>query len=159
MNDLLKTEEIRNVVKTDIPQLKELIDSTGLFPSELLDEMLDNYFSGNSTSEIWLTSVNGSTLAGICYCAPERMTEGTYNLYLIAVRSDLQRKKTGRKMLAFLEELLRKNEARILLVETSGLPEFERTREFYLKTDFLQVAEINDFYREGESKIVFWKKL
>jgi RimJ/RimL family protein N-acetyltransferase len=48
---------------------------------------------------------------------------------------------------------------RILLVETSGLPEFERTRAFYAKHGYEEEARIREFYRAGEDKVVFRKAL
>ncbi len=48
---------------------------------------------------------------------------------------------------------------RVLIVETSGLPEFERTRKFYDKCNYERAAVIRDFYQDGEDKVVFWKKL
>jgi ribosomal protein S18 acetylase RimI-like enzyme len=95
----------------------------------------------------------------ISYCAPERLTEGTYNLYLIAVHKNHQGNGIGAGMMSYIEALLKDNGERILLIETSGLQEFERTRTFYDKCGYNREALIGDFYREGEDKVVFWKKL
>jgi hypothetical protein len=48
---------------------------------------------------------------------------------------------------------------RVLLVETSGLPEFGRTRAFYLHLGYAEEARIREFYQAGEDKIVFRKAL
>ena len=48
---------------------------------------------------------------------------------------------------------------RVLLVETSGLPGFERTRAFYRKLGYDEEARIRDFYQAGEDKVVFRKAL
>ena len=87
------------------------------------------------------------------------MTEGTWNLYLIAVHANRQGKGDGHQIMNYLEDLLAKKGARILIVETSGLPEFERTRAFYEKCNYTKEAIIRDFYQEGEDKVVFWKAL
>jgi hypothetical protein len=67
--------------------LKAVIDATGLFPSEMLDDMLEPYLADGAVEDIWLV-VDDETDAppplGLAYCAPERMTSGTWNLYLIA---------------------------------------------------------------------------
>ena len=150
---------IRKVTANDLTALKKVIDSSELFPSDLLDEMIGNYLQNNSSSDIWLTKDYDDTPTAIAYCAPERMTEGTYNLYLIAVHKNHQGKGIGREILSYLENLLQNEGQRVLIVETSGLPEFELTRKFYDKCNYIREAKIRDFYSEGEDKIVFWKKL
>ncbi|MBW0160678.1 MAG: GNAT family N-acetyltransferase [Sediminibacterium sp.] len=152
-------ELIRNIEKKDIPQLKIVIDSTGLFPSELLDDMIADYLTNPNSSDIWLTLELDGTPVVIAYCAPERLTSGTYNVYLIAVLKEHQGKGLGASMMQHIEQLLKEQGHRILLVETSGLPEFELTRRFYDKSNYQREAVIREFYQKGEDKIVFWKKL
>lgn len=150
---------IRDVVKTDIAALKIVVDSSGLFPSELLDDMIAGYFNKTAPQEIWLTQeVNGTPMA-IAYCAPEKFTEGTYNLYLIAVHEDVRGQGIGAGLMNHIENLLRESGQRILLVETSGLGEFELTRNFYDKCAYHREAVIREFYTTGEDKVIFWKKL
>ena len=45
------------------------------------------------------------------------MTEGTYNLYLIAVHKDHQGQGIGAEIMSHIEELLRKSGHRILIVK------------------------------------------
>ena len=151
--------EIRNISKQDLEALKKVIDSSELFPSEMLDEMIAEYLSGSAAEEIWLTKEHDGVPITIVYCAPEKMTEGTSNLYLIAVQKEYQGKGIGAEMMTYVENLLRKKGHRILLVETSGLPEFELTRKFYDQLGYHREAVIREFYSEGEDKLIFWKKL
>ncbi|WP_299220407.1 GNAT family N-acetyltransferase [uncultured Aquimarina sp.] len=151
--------EIRKVKKEDIIYLKEVLDSSELFPSHLLDDMISNYFSDASSTDIWFTSIYQEKLVSIGYCAPERLTEGTYNLYAIAVHKDYQGKGIGKQMMDYIENLLQENGHRILIVETSGKLEFELTREFYHKCNYRKQAVIPEFYNKDDDKIVFWKKL
>jgi ribosomal protein S18 acetylase RimI-like enzyme len=58
-----------------------------------------------------------------------------------------------------MENALRANGQRLLLVETSGLPIYERTRAFYAKCGYEEEARIRDFYTAGDDKIVFRKAL
>ena len=95
----------------------------------------------------------------IGFCAPEKLTEGTYNLYAIGVRSDIQSKGTGSRMMAFIENHLKANGHRILIVDTSGTKDFELTRKFYEKLGYNKEAVIRDFWKEGDDKVIFWKKL
>jgi ribosomal protein S18 acetylase RimI-like enzyme len=149
---------IRAVAPGDVPALKSVIDATGLFPSEMLDGMLAGSFEGAGGEDLWLT-IDESQPVAVAYCAPERMTQGTWNLYLIAVHPDWQGRGWGTALLAHVEHGLAARGKRILLVETSGLPDFERTRAFYRRCGYDQEASIRDFYQAGEDKIVFRKVL
>ncbi|MGH1433927.1 MAG: GNAT family N-acetyltransferase [Lewinella sp.] len=153
----MSTLNIRPVVAADIPRLKAVIATSDLFPPDLLDDMITPYLAGKDES-IWLTGEEDHPTF-VAFCAPEQMTEGTWNLYLIAVYSGLQSKGYGRQVMAYLENLLAEQGARVLLVETSGLPEFERTRSFYHQCSYTEEARIRDFYKEEEDKVVFWKSL
>jgi len=149
---------IRPISDYDLLTLKEIIDANNLFPSDLLDEMVLNYFNTNDSNEYWFTYDNGKPIA-IAYCALEKMTEGTWNLYLIAVHPEHQGVGYGTSIVQYIEKTLTDRGERILLVETSALESFEETREFYRKCGYEQEAQIRDFYQAGEDKIIFRKSL
>ena len=149
---------IKLVEPSDLNKIKTVIDTSGLFPSELLDDMIAGYFD-HSEECFWLTG-EGESPTFVAYVAPERMTEGTWNLYLIAVHEDLRSQGIGKIVMDYIETLLvTEKKARILLVETSDLPEFERTRSFYDQCKYIREAVIRDFYQAGGGKVIFWKKL
>ncbi len=152
-------ETIRAVIKEDLADLKAVIESSELFPSELLDAMIADYFSNPDSEDIWFTKTDNNTPIALGYCAPEKLTDGTYNLYAIAIQKGLQGKGVGKEMMHYLEDLLRSKSKRILIVETSSDAAFESTRQFYLSLGYIQEATIRDFWTDGEDKIVFWKKL
>ena len=149
---------IRPVTSQDLPALKVVIDANDLFPSDMLDEMISDYLTNKDSNDYWFTYDDGKPVA-IAYCAPERMTHRTWNLYLIAVHPDYQKSGRGASMLRHIEQRLAERGERILLVETSGLQSFEGIREFYLKCGYNQEARIREFYQAGEDKIVFRKLL
>lgn len=87
------------------------------------------------------------------------MTDGTSNLLLIAVHPEQQGHGIGQALMRDAEVTLATHGQRVLLVETSGLPEFERTRDFYQRLGYTHEARIRDYYAAGEDKIVYWKAL
>lgn len=155
----MQTEtKIRAVTPNDLPDLKAVIEANDLFPSDMLDDMISDYFNNESESEFWFTYEDSKPVA-IAYCAPEQMTEGTWNLYLIAVHPNYQRQGLGTSMLHYIEQILTAQGERVLLVETSSLETFEYTRKFYRKCGYEEEARIREFYKAGEDKIVFRKSL
>ena len=153
-----ESSPIRGVRPEDLAALKAVIDATGLFPGEMLDGMIAPYFAGDAAEDVWLTYDDGAPVA-LAYHAPERMTSGTRNLLLIAVHPDRQGDGVGAALMAHVEADLAASGERILLVETSGLPEFTRTRRFYANLGYGEEARIREFYQAGEDKIVFRKAL
>ena len=113
--------------------------STELFPSDMMDDMIAGYFDG-SKPDIWFTAVLDDEPISFGFCEPERMTEGTWNLLAIGVRPDRQGNGVGAAMMAYLEERLKDQGERILLVETMGVPAFDRTRAFYRKAGYTEEA-------------------
>jgi ribosomal protein S18 acetylase RimI-like enzyme len=153
---------IRPIAPDDTTALITLAEATGLFESNQLEElgaMLSDYFSGNSDSDRFWIVDDDNGLVGVAYCEMERMTDGTWNLQLIAIRPDLQGQGRGTILLHCVEQMLTANGGRVLLVETSGLPEFERTRAFYRKCGYDEEARIRDFYKASDDKIVYRKAL
>jgi len=135
-----------------------VIDATGLFPGEMLDNMAAAFLNGTGGDDHWLTVDTGTPVA-VAYFTTERMTQGTWNLLLIAVHPDVQSQGCGAALLRYIESLLAARGERVLLVETSGLPEFARTRAFYARDGYDEEARIRDFYRAGEDKVIFRKTL
>jgi ribosomal protein S18 acetylase RimI-like enzyme len=54
---------------------------------------------------------------------------------------------------------LERRRARLLLVETSGLPAFAAARAFYAKAGFSHEATIKNFFAAGDDKLVFTKQM
>ncbi|MBD2663715.1 acetyltransferase, gnat family [Richelia sinica FACHB-800] len=150
---------IRPTTPEDTTALIAIADVLGFQPNELdaLRGMLIDYFNRDSDN-FWITDDDNGPV-GVAYCEPERMTNQTWNLQLIAIRLDRQGQGRGSALLRYLEQTLIANGGRMLLVETSGLPAFERTREFYKKCSYEEEARIRDFYAAGDDKIVFRKVL
>jgi len=152
-------EKIRLVSQADLEQIKKILDSSELFPSEYLDEMISDYFNNQETEDIWFTYLDNKIPTAIGYCVPEKMTEGTYNLLAIGVLKESQGKGIASEMMKHIELLLKQKGGRILIVETSSANAQIAARNFYKKIGYTEEAVIRDFWKDGEDKIVFWKKL
>jgi ribosomal protein S18 acetylase RimI-like enzyme len=153
---------IRPITPNDRTALIALAAASGLFePAQTaeLAQMLDQHFNPeDENQELWLTDDDHGPVS-VAYVAPERMTEGTWNLYLIAVDPDRQRQGRGMALLNHIEHLLTARGERVLLVETSGVESFEYVRSFYRKSGYDEEARIREFYKAGDDKIIFRKAL
>ena len=65
----------------------------------------------------------------------------------------------GSQMLQAVENAVRAVNGRLLLIETSDKASFERTRQFYRKHGYSEVAHIPDYVTDGDGKASFIKRM
>ncbi len=143
----------------DIAALNVLSLDTGL--SDGLDDGWVLTPQDDDHTWLVLESDRGVVLGG-AYFGPESHSDRVWNLYFLAVSPQHQGGGTGTALMSYIEtDLRRRGEgvARVLLIETSGLPNFAPTRDFYRKHGYVQEARIREYYGPGDDKIVFWKSL
>ena len=149
---------VRAMTRDDLGAVRRVLDSSGLFPSDMLAAMAEP-FLGGGTPHLWFVARRGGETMGFAYVEPERMTDGTHNLLAIAVSTHGQRSGVGGALVRAVEATLRELGARLLLVETSTDPEQDGARAFYLQEGFGEEARIRDFYADGQTKVIFRKRL
>ena len=154
---------IRPTIPSDTPVLRTIADETGVFkPHEIvaLHEVLDDFHAENhGEGHRSVTYEHHGQIAGFAYYAPAAMTDRTWYLYWIAVSKHIQARGIGAALLKYVEEDIRKQNGRILLIETSSLPHYDLTRRFYIKHHYDQEAVLRDFYADADDMVVFRKRL
>jgi GNAT superfamily N-acetyltransferase len=154
---------IRATTAADVPILVELTRDTEVFkPKEIvtLEEVLGDYLKvpGGEGYHCYTFESGGQVLGYSCH-GPNTMTDRTWDLYWIAVSRVEQAKGIGTQLLHFLEADIRRQHGRLIMIETSSLPSYDPTRRFYLKHGYEQVAVVPDFYADGDSLVLFRKRL
>ena len=150
---------IRPANAADIPHFEAILNTIELFPAEMTEEMMSDYLHNADSEDIWFTATADDTPVSLGYCTPEQLTEGTFNLLAIGVKADRQGKGVGAQMMHYLETELHRKGHRILIVETSGTEDFALTRRFYEQLGYDKEAVIRDFWKEGDDKVIYRKKL
>ena len=151
---------IRHTKATDLEAIMHIVAESGQFDDEAqgyVRETLVNHLAGESDG-IWLTADDGEPV-GVAYCAPEPVASGAWNLQMLWTRADRNRAGHGGALVKHLEVELRSRNARLLIVETSGLPDFAPARSFYVKCGFAHEATIRNFFAVGDDKLVLTKPL
>jgi GNAT superfamily N-acetyltransferase len=155
---------IRPTTLEETTLLVNLTDATGLFKPhevEALTEVFADYFAADQEyGHRSITSEQDGVVMGFAYYAPAAMTDRTWYLYWIAVRKDIQARGIGTELLRFVEKDIREqHRGRVLFIETSSLPHYEKTRQFYVKNQYETTAVLKDYYANGDSMVVFRKVL
>jgi GNAT superfamily N-acetyltransferase len=127
---------------------------------EVAEELIDGYLEDPVESGYYiLIAESDSVLSGyICY-GPTPMTEGTWDIYWMAVEHTSQGQGIGGRLLEAAEIIITKAGGYLSIIETSSIPSYEKTVRFYLGQGYGIVANIPDFYAPGDGKIMLTKKL
>ena len=154
---------IRTTKAADTPSLAALAEGTGVFkPAEIeaLREVFDEYYGQYQAQghRCIVSEADGRRL-GFAYYAVTSMTDRTWYLWWIAVDKRTQARGTGSELLRYVEDDIRREKGRLVIIETSSLPHYEPTRRFYLKHGYEQGAVLRDFYADGDDMVVFRKRL
>jgi ribosomal protein S18 acetylase RimI-like enzyme len=154
---------IRPTTPADTDALVAIASGTGVFKPieiEALRGVLDDYHAGDtSPGHIAITYESGGRPIGFAYYFPTEMTDRAWHLGWIFVDRTTQAKGLGARLMRHVEDDIKAAGGRVIVVETSGLPNYELTRKFYLKLGYRHVATIPDFYADGDDMTVFWKRL
>lgn len=153
-----KIESVRALRRVDLPRVAQIVAETDMFDPVHLEPMAAPFLVEQSGEERWLV-YDESAVMGVAYYRAEPLTDGSWNLLLIAVDPARHGQGIGAAMMRHVEAQLASGGARILIVETSGLPEFKRTRGFYRMLGYDEEARIRDYYANGDDKVVFRKAL
>jgi ribosomal protein S18 acetylase RimI-like enzyme len=154
---------IRKITKEDRGVLKKILEDTNHFNGEEINvamELIDLYLRDENQKDyiIYVYEDSGKTTGYICY-GRRPLTEGTYDLYWIAVDPNIHGKGIGSKLIEFMENDLNKLDGQLILIETSGKAEYEGERRFYEKNGYGVQTIIKNFYRKGDDLFVYRKYL
>jgi ribosomal protein S18 acetylase RimI-like enzyme len=157
-------EMITTATENDGAQIHAINVAITIFSKEeveTVDELWNDYLLQGSerSGYFFIVDRDGASICGYACYGPRALTSKTFDLYWIAVDPRIQHGGVGRRMLASVEDAIRKLGGRLLFVETSGLPEYEPTRLFYLATGYKLEATIKDFYKDGDDLVIFTKHL
>jgi ribosomal protein S18 acetylase RimI-like enzyme len=159
---------IRPADPADRDRIHQILVSTSRFTEdevrcamELVDSGLEHPEKGEYVVNVFEEPDSGEQRAiqGYVCFGPTPMTDGVFDLYWIAVDPRQQGQGFGQVLLRFVENEVRRQSGRMLLIETSSKESYKPTIRFYERSGYLEISRIKDFYRVEDDKIIFCKKL
>jgi ribosomal protein S18 acetylase RimI-like enzyme len=148
----------------DKSALMAILASTSEFkPAEIVvaEEVIECFLNEGCTSgyRVWVAVEGTVNVIGYVCFGQTPLTEGTWDIYWIAVAGTWRGRSVGRALLQHAEAEIRDGDGRMILVETSSKPEYQQAMIFYGRMGYLPVSVITDFYAPGDSKITLQKLL
>ena len=160
--------KIRPVEPRDRDRIHQILVATNRFTEEevrIADELVESAVEhpekGDYIVHVLEEPDSGPSKAVqgyVCY-GPTPRTVGVFDLYWIAVDPKQQGQGFGQLLLKFVENEVRRQNGRMLLIETRSRQSFAPTIRFYQRSGYDEISRIKDFYRIEDDKIVMCKKL
>jgi len=147
----------------DGPQIVSLTVNAGVFTPEevaVVAELWDAYIrQGEASGYVFLVYRQSERVLGYACFGPHSLTEGTFDLYWIAVDMAVRRQGIGRALIQQVEQEVDQRGGRLVVVETSSTAAYAPTRRFYESCGYEAEAVIRDFYTLGDDLVIFTKRL
>ena len=105
-----------------------------------------------------LVEYSGRLVGYTCF-GPIACTDSGFDLYWIAVHPDFQRHGLGRRLLNETERRIGDAGGSRIYVDTSQRLQYASTRAFYESCGYQVEALLPDFYRPGDGKAIYCKRL
>ena len=147
----------------DVGRVRSLVASTGFFNAAEVDVAADlvteRLSKGLRSGYHFILAERGSGLVAYACYGPIEGTQGSFDLFWIAVAPEEQRKGLGPQVFARAETAMRKAGARRIYVDTSSSDRYAPTRGFYQRMGFIEEARLPDFHGPGDGRVIYVKEL
>lgn len=154
---------IRPARPEDRERIHEILVGVAIFTDDEVRcaaELVDESFAHPEKGDYIVHVVEGQGgIQGYACYGPTPLTDGVYDLYWIAVDPKHQGHGFGYVLLRFVENEIKRQRGRMLLIETSSKDTYGATLRFYERSGYEEISRIKDFYRIEDDKIVFCKRL
>ena len=154
---------LRELKAEDRPSIARILETCGAFQPaevtiglELVDESLN---PGPSTDYRWFVADRDGLVLGFACFGPVPLTVGTFDLYWIAVSPEARGSGIADALDEAVTRAVRDLGGRWLLAETSSTPPYAPAQAFYARRGYRLLERIDDFYRPGDDRLTFGKRL
>ncbi len=155
---------IRRLVAADREAVARIIRDVGNFSAAEIDvalELVDIFLHDplQNDYDIVVAEFPDGDVCGYACWGPTPLTRGTYDLYWIATDPVTHGKGIGKALMQYVEEKVRDEQGRLLVLETSSKESYDKTVGFYRRLGYEEASRIRDFYDVGDDKLVFVKRI
>ena len=148
--------EDRDAVACILERVRIFSEQEQKIALELIDAWLK---SGEASDYVCWVLADQAGVRGYVCLGPTPMTDGTFDLYWIAVDPTAQGCGYGQALIELAEHEARARGGRLLLIETASHDAYASTIRFYERAGYELVSTIRDFYKKGDDKLTFAKAL
>lgn len=148
---------------SDVKDVLMIAQSSGFFNSaelEMAVELVEERLAlGDESGYHFIFAERSGKAIGFTCFGPIAGTEGSYDLYWIALLDGFRGMGIGKKLLSLTENRIAEMGGRRIYIETSSRDQYDPTRQFYEARGYKEEALLQDFYAPGDSKVIYVKVL
>lgn len=152
-----------DITGADITAIHELVAKTGVFSPEEIDVAAElaeaRVTHGDASGYHFILAYEDEMLAGYTCFGRIPLTDERYDLYWIVVDPARHNRGVATALLTRTEDAIRQLGGHHLYAETSSRDAYAAAQTFYLANSFGKLAHLPDFYKDGDGKIIYGKKI
>ncbi len=153
---------IHIMVPEDLDQIEQLLIDRGNFLAmevEVAIEVCDEAARHPFQEYYGYCAKVGEVVAGFIVFGLIPMTDRCWDLYWIGVAPTFGRRGVGQLLASAMEKVITDLKGRQIHIDTSSLATYLPACRFYEKMGFTLEARLQDFYRQGDDKLIYVKLL
>jgi ribosomal protein S18 acetylase RimI-like enzyme len=150
---------LRDLQRSDRAALETILRATNVFQDHEIAIAMELIDADRALGYCFFVAEVEGRVAGYACYGETPCTEGTWDLYWIAVDPAQHGHGIGQKLMRAVDEAVAARGGRQVIIETASKPAYEPTRAFYLKYGCQEVARVPDFYARGDDKVIYARKL
>lgn len=150
---------VRGPIASDRRPIHEALTRCGAFSEEEIGVAIDMFDAGLTGDYSVLVVETSDTVRGYACFGRASLTERSWYLYWICVDPAVHGTGIGQALERSVEDWVRQMGGERLVIETSGRPDYERSRRFYERAGFTVHGRIPEFYKPGDDCIIYCKTL
>ncbi len=151
------------VRRDDAAEIRMLVAATGKFTPEEVDIseelVVERVARGRLSGYEFIVAEENGAIAGYACFGRVPGSEIAFDLYWIAVHPDCQGRGLGAQVMERAETAMRRLGAQLVYADTSSSDAYAPTRAFYERAGYDKAAELPDFYRQGDGKVIYQKRI
>lgn len=155
---------VRDAQWQDRDAIRDILLTSGIFgqtDADCVDEMfVETREKPRSDGYRWLCCCDSehAVIGFACY-GTESLTQDTWDLFWICVRPQARGAGAGRALISEAVARAQQENGRLMVIYTSSTATYAPARALYAAAGFAQNATIPDYYSDGDSLQIYWRRL
>lgn len=150
---------VRSPAASDRVSVHEALACCGAFTDDEVRVAIEMFDAGLTGDYSLLGVECGGVLRAYACFGKASLTQRSWYLYWMCVHPTVQGTGIGQALERGVADAVRQMGGDRLVLETSGRPDYERSRRFYERAGFTVHGRIPDFYKPGDDCLIYCKTL